>query len=78
MAQSPKLPEVVSAVTVTEPVDGRKRRRSSAYTSTGRGSFYALQLDPVVMSAARRALRKGERIRVVDAYTVRLVPAPHE
>lgn len=70
----------VASVTVSEPVDGtRHHRRARALrgvTITAGpvvDDVTVARVHPLVMAAARRVQRPGERIVVVDERTVRLV-----
>jgi hypothetical protein len=70
-----RLPDKVSAVTVSQPVDGRKNRRPVRKRKAGAPKPKAthITVDPRVMAAAKRARRHGQRLVIVDAETVRLV-----
>ena len=66
-----------AAVTVSAPVDGRRRRRSpSTYASRARPVAYSIKVDPRVWRAARAALRPGTRLEIVSAEVVRVVNVP--
>jgi len=53
-----------ATVTVSEPVDGRRRRRAA----TGRRPASPVEgftVDPRIWAAAKAALRPGERLKIV-------------
>jgi hypothetical protein len=63
----------VASVTVSEPVDGTRHRRARAAEQARRAPVTVARVHPLVMAAARRVQRPGERVVVVDERTVRLV-----
>jgi hypothetical protein len=73
-----KFPEVVSAVSVTEPVDATPKRRPRADKGVTRGkradTHLHLVVDPQVMQAARQVRRPGEKLVIVSSTEVKLVP----
>lgn len=69
----PKVRDVAH-VTVSRAVDGTRRRRRARGGDASRSSPVTVErVHPLVLAAARRAQRPGERIVVVDVRTVRLV-----
>jgi hypothetical protein len=70
------LPEHVSAVEVTDAVDGtRDRRRASGNRRQLASRVDGYTVDPRVMAAAKAALRPGQRIELVGPDEVRIVHA---
>lgn len=65
----------LTAVTVSSPVDGRVRRRSTGGRRRLATRVESFTVDPRVMAAARAALRPGQRLVIVSADVVRLVNA---
>lgn len=71
-------PTVMNIATVTplKPVDGTKRKRK---TRSDKGKVRPsvelnhVVVDPRVLTAAKQAIRPGQRLVIVDAETVRLV-----
>lgn len=64
----------VATVTVSEPVDGTVKRRSGARRVLVTDSTTVV-VHPAVLAAAKRARRDGERLVLVSATEVWLVPA---
>ena len=61
-----------ATVTVSEPVDGMVHRRQ--YGRRRQPPLdYEVRVHSDVMAAARRVLRPGQRLVIIDAATVRLV-----
>lgn len=65
-----------ATVRVSSPVDGTPRRRGK--DKAPRTTTTVLRVDPEVMAVARRIMRPGERLVIVNETTVRLVPKKHE
>ena len=72
-----RLPDKVSAVTVKQPIDGRKNRRpvrkKKAAPKPKAVTHTHIQVDARVMRAAKQARLPGQRLVIVDHETVRLV-----
>jgi hypothetical protein len=73
----PTLPDVAT-VTVNQPVDGTVKRQRKTRSDKGRTRPKAplvkdITVDPRVMTAAKEAMKPGQRLVIVDAETVRLV-----
>lgn len=63
-----------ATVTVSEPVDGRRRSRRPVTENRRLASTTGyLRVDPAVMAQARRLLRPGQRLEIVSEREVRLV-----
>jgi hypothetical protein len=63
-----------ATVTVTNPVDGTKRRRSRQPKRTLARTEKHIVPDKRVMEAIAQIKRPGERVKVVSATEVWLVP----
>jgi len=55
----------VATVTVSEPVDGRNRRRATGTRRRLATPVVGFTVRPDVMAAAKAALRPGERLVIV-------------
>lgn len=71
------LPQKVSAVTVSEPVDATVKRKTRSDKGKPRGprqpaDLTHVRVDPQVMNAVRRIIREGKYTKptIVDAETV--------
>jgi hypothetical protein len=67
------LPAKVSAVTVEQPVDGRKNRRPKRKQKAGpKHPVSHIKVDPRVWGKARSIMAEGRysRIEVIDSETV--------
>lgn len=68
------LPHKVSAVTVTQPVDATRPRKTRSDKGQPRPSVELkhIRVDPEVWAVAKRIKREGERIVIVNESTVEL------
>lgn len=64
----------VARLTFSEPVDWTKTRRRKVSNPRRTPAGYQITVDPRVMEAAKAAMREGERLVIVSAECVRLVP----
>lgn len=62
-----------AAVHLSEPIDGKRRRRASAAHQRRAITTHQLEVDPQVMAAALAIKRPGQRLVIVSATEVRLV-----
>lgn len=71
------LPETVSAVTVSEPIDGTvpRRRRVRSQNRLLHGSSYRVT-PKTLMQAARRACHPHQRIKVISDTVIMCVNIP--
>ena len=63
----------VASLTVSETVDGTSRRRGRGPDKRERNQIEHIVVDPEVMAVAKRIMRPGQRLVIIDATTVRLV-----
>ena len=66
------LPHKVSAVSVSEPIDGTRKRRPRKFTDHRGETFRDVIVSPLVLRAAKKARRSGEKLYLIDEHTVRL------
>lgn len=57
-----------------QPIDGTKTRRRQTTPRRRQTASYEIKVDPRVWAAAKAARRPGERLVIVSAECVRLVP----
>jgi transcription termination factor Rho len=74
--EDPREPTVRDSctVTVSTPVDGTRRRRAyAAHATRAAVAGYHVQVNPLVMEAAKRLLQPGQRLVIVSESEVRLI-----
>ena len=71
MSISTPIVRETAAVTVTDTVDGTRRRRTPVARRRLAITTVEVTVDPRIMAAARAALRPGERLLVNPDGTVR-------